>query len=87
MDPRSIKNTCSARAKSKNWCLRFTPSIPPNPEVAAKIRSEAEYFEANGERMRYRAEQMGHTVDGNENVYTRPHCNGGAQPSTRSNPH
>ena len=47
------KDDCWTRAKSKNWWPRSAPSIRPMPELAEKIRIEADYFDNNTERMRY----------------------------------
>ena len=47
------QNRLLIKAKSKNWCRRSAPSTSTNPEVAEKIRTEAEYFQTNAERMRY----------------------------------
>ena len=46
------RSVCSTKAKSKTWfSLRSTEST--NAEVLEKIRTEADYFERNAERMRY----------------------------------
>ena len=50
---RSTKSASSIKGKSKSWWPRFVPSTSTNPEVADKIRTEADYFERNAERMRY----------------------------------
>jgi len=41
------------KGKIKNLVLALRSIDPANPEVAEKIRTEADYFERNAERMRY----------------------------------
>ena len=41
------------KGKIEKLVVRFAPSDSANPEVAEKIRTEADYFERNAERMRY----------------------------------
>ena len=50
---RSTRSGCSTKAKSKNWWLALRSIESTNPEVLEKIRTEADYFERNAERMRY----------------------------------
>ena len=53
MDDGFTSGGCSIRGRSKSWYPRFGPSTPLIPKWSEKIRTEADYFERNADRMRY----------------------------------